>query len=138
MIFIGFAGYYAFAIQAPLGALTCASGPYFVFFDHGRGFIGPEGRKVLDNAIDSVGHCGNSATFISGHTDTSESPLVADKRIQTVRSYLEARGIPRDDIQVQNFGHSELRIPTGDGVSEQQNRRVEVSFGPYSSLYERD
>ena len=135
---VGLVGCFNVAGPAPAIALSCATGPYLVYFDHDRGFVGSEGRKVLDNAIDSVGNCGNSAIFIAGHTDTSESPMVADKRIQTVRAYLEARGIPHDDIRVQNFGHSQLRIPTQDGLREKQNRRVEVSFGPYSSFYEQD
>lgn len=122
----------------PIRALSCATGPYIVFFDHDLGFIDVKGRMVLDNAIASANNCGGSATFLAGHTDTSESPLVADKRLRTVRTYLEARGIPSDDIWMQNFGASQLRIPTGEGVPEEQNRRVEVSFGPSSSLYEED
>jgi outer membrane protein OmpA-like peptidoglycan-associated protein len=49
-----------------------------------------------------------------------------------VRSYLAGRGIPDGVMTTEAFGESRPLIETADGVSEPQNRRVEITFGPGS------
>lgn len=121
---------FAAIASAPTSALSCAQGPYIIFFDHGNAFVDGRARVVLDYAVSSVGNCGYALTYIAGHTDTSEIPSLADKRARVVKAYFAARGVPEDDITTLGMGAAHQRIPTGPDVREEQNRRVEITFGP--------
>jgi outer membrane protein OmpA-like peptidoglycan-associated protein len=85
--------------------------------------------RVLENARQSVGNCGSRRAFLAGHADTNEDPDLAEKRVEVVRAWLEANGVPRADIVTRAFGAEVPRIATVEGVSEPQNRRVEITFG---------
>jgi outer membrane protein OmpA-like peptidoglycan-associated protein len=39
---------------------------------------------------------------------------------------LVRNGVPPQAITIQGFGETHLLVPTGDGVREPQNRRVEI------------
>ena len=39
---------------------------------------------------------------------------------------LVRNGVPRNAISIQGFGDTHLLVPTGQGVREPQNRRVEI------------
>ena len=116
------------SVSQPAQSLSCPVGPYIVFFDSGHAYIRPEQREILDNAILAAGSCMYARTMLAGHTDTSEDPALAQKRLSTVRAYLAAHGIPQEDITLESFGAGQPRIPTPDGVTEPQNQRVEVTF----------
>ena len=118
----------------PAQAISCPQGPYIVFFDEGVAFVDAAGRKILDNAIAAAGNCGYPKTTIVGHIDTSESDGLDAKRARTVKAYFTARGFPEEDIETLHAGQSIQRIPTGPDVPEQQNRRVEVTYGPLLSV----
>jgi len=111
-------------------ALSCAQGPYMVFFTSGSAVLKEDARAILDNAISAVDNCGPTHQLIAGHTDTAEAPNLADKRARTVRAYFIAHGVPEDDIDYMGFGATKLRVATAAQVSEKQNRRVEVIFVP--------
>ncbi len=74
--------------------------------------------------------------MLAGYTDRSGTPKynmgLSERRNTSVRSYLNARGIPDGSISSQAFGESNPRVPTADGVRELQNRRVEITYGPGS------
>ncbi|MEO1169772.1 MAG: flagellar motor protein MotB, partial [Pseudomonadota bacterium] len=46
------------------------------------------------------------------------------------RSYLASRGVPDGAMSSEAFGESRPLVDTADGVREQQNRRVEITYGP--------
>ena len=48
------------------------------------------------------------------------------RRAQTVAAELVRDGVPRNAITIQGFGETHLLVPTGPGVREPQNRRVEI------------
>lgn len=67
---------------------------------------------------------------ITGHTDTTGDRAANDKlsldRAIQVRAALVQQGLPVANARVTGRGERELRVPTGQGVSEPANRRVEV------------
>jgi len=48
------------------------------------------------------------------------------RRAEAVTAELVRRGVPRNIISIQGFGETHLLVPTGPGVRELQNRRVEI------------
>jgi outer membrane protein OmpA-like peptidoglycan-associated protein len=48
------------------------------------------------------------------------------RRAEAVAAELVKDGVPRNAITIQGFGESHLLVPTGPGVREPQNRRVEI------------
>jgi outer membrane protein OmpA-like peptidoglycan-associated protein len=106
--------------------MTCVVGPYVVFFDADNAYINKDARKVLDHVSENADACGYGRTLLSGHTDTKEQSTLARKRVEVVRAYLTAHGIPEADISEKAFGAQHQRIRTGPNVAERQNRRVEI------------
>ena len=48
------------------------------------------------------------------------------RRAQAVQAELVKDGVPQNAITIQGFGDTHLLVPTGPGVREPQNRRVEI------------
>ena len=50
----------------------------------------------------------------------------AMRRAQTVAAELVRNGVAKGEIAIKAFGDTVLLVPTGPGVREPQNRRVEI------------
>jgi outer membrane protein OmpA-like peptidoglycan-associated protein len=115
---------------------VCNSGPYIVFFDWDKDNITADAAQTLDNAVSAYRNCGNAAVMVAGHADRSGSPTynvgLSQRRATNVQAYLSARGIPGAAITTRAFGETQNRVPTPDGVRNDQNRRVEITYGPGS------
>ena len=48
------------------------------------------------------------------------------RRAQAVAAELVKNGVPTNAITIQGFGDTHPLVPTGPGVREPQNRRVEI------------
>jgi OOP family OmpA-OmpF porin len=118
-------------VQAP-----CVAGPFMVFFNTDSDQLTPQGKAILDNAASAYRTCGQAQVMIAGHTDrkgTDQYNVGLSQRIaMAVRTYLVSRGIPDGVITTEAFGESRPLVDTPDGVSEPQNRRAEITFGPGS------
>jgi outer membrane protein OmpA-like peptidoglycan-associated protein len=116
----------------------CKTGPYIVFFEWDKSDITPDAATILNNAVSQYANCGTAAVMLAGHADASGSKTynvgLSERRNESVRAYLNSRGIPDARISSEAFGESQLRVPTDDGVRELQNRRVEVSYGPNAGM----
>lgn len=90
----------------------------------------PESAATLAQAIDNAKKRAGGEIIVVGHTDTVGEPAGNDalsvKRAQAVRDLLIERGFNRDLIEAVGRGQRELLVPTGLGVDEPRNRRVEV------------
>ena len=69
---------------------------------------------------------------IRGHTDAQGSETsnqtLSQNRAQSVRQYLQRKGIPSEQLQANGFGES-LPVASNDNeTGRQQNRRTEVRF----------
>jgi outer membrane protein OmpA-like peptidoglycan-associated protein len=68
---------------------------------------------------------------IEGHTDTTgdaaSNQALSERRAEAVRVYLLTRhGVSAARLEAVGLGETVLLVPTGDGVSEPRNRRVQV------------
>jgi outer membrane protein OmpA-like peptidoglycan-associated protein len=48
------------------------------------------------------------------------------RRAKAVAAQLVTDGVPASEITAQGFGDTNLLVPTGPGVREPQNRRVQI------------
>ncbi|MBV8190267.1 MAG: OmpA family protein [Alphaproteobacteria bacterium] len=101
-----------------------------VFFDWDSANLSPQALGTVQRAADLFKANGNARITATGHTDTSgpESYNVALslRRANVVKDALVRDGVPAQAIVVVGKGESQLLSPTGDGVREPQNRRVEI------------
>ena len=119
-------------LSANYDALLAAMPPpprvFTLYFIEGTTKLAPESTSTLDELRGIV--TPNADVQITGHTDTTGEPAGNDKlsldRAMEVRSALVKEGLPVANARVTGRGQRELRVPTGPGVSESANRRVEV------------
>ena len=129
---------YAFNVApppAPAVAAAAAPAPapsrsYLIFFDWDRADLTDRGRQIIREAAENSTHVQYTRIEVNGYTDTSGSAeynqRLSVRRAQAVTAELVHDGVPRDAISVQGFGETHLLVPTGKGVREPQNRRVEI------------
>ena len=67
---------------------------------------------------------------VNGFTDTSGTPTynqgLSIRRAKSVEAQLIADDVPTSAISIAGYGETHLLVPTGPGVREPQNRRVEI------------
>lgn len=112
---------------ADLGAKT-----FLVFFDWDKYNLTARGAGIVREAASYSQ--GNQYTRIDvdGNTDTSGTPQynqgLSERRARTVADELVRDGVPQNVISMHAYGDTKLLVPTGLGVREPQNRRVEIVF----------
>ncbi len=102
---------------------------YLVFFDFDETVIRPDSASILERVIAAIGELGSSSVNLTGFTDTA-GPAdynmgLSDRRADSVRDYLQGMEVPAA-LNTSGRGEEDLRVPTPDGVAEQENRRVEI------------
>jgi outer membrane protein OmpA-like peptidoglycan-associated protein len=116
------------AYDALLSAMPAPPRVFTLYFIEGTTKLTPESAPQLDELRRAITPA--SDIQITGHTDTTGDAASNDKlsldRAVEVRAALAAEGIPVGAARVTGRGERELSVPTGDGVSEPANRRVEV------------
>jgi outer membrane protein OmpA-like peptidoglycan-associated protein len=113
------------AAPAPAPAQT-----YLVFFDWNQASLSSRAMQVVGQAA-SASHNQNVTTLdVSGYTDTSGTPNynmgLSMRRAQAVAAQLVVDGVSKSEIEIHAYGETHLLVPTGPGVREPQNRRVEI------------
>lgn len=116
---------------APIpGPEPMAQTEYLVFFDFDKANIRPSEEHKIDSAATDVRDRQAGKVTVVGHTDTTGSleynMALSLRRADSVREALIISGVPADIIEVIARGETEPRVPTGDGVREQENRRAEI------------
>jgi opacity protein-like surface antigen len=118
------------AAPAPVATAPAPARTYLVFFDFAQAALTDRARFVVAEAASAARTTGSARIEIAGHTDTVGSAQfnqgLSMRRAEAVAIELEARGIPRAGMVLQAFGFTRLLVPTGPGVREPQNRRVEI------------
>jgi OOP family OmpA-OmpF porin len=103
---------------------------YLVFFDWDRADLTTRARQIIHEAADNSRRVQYTRIEVNGYTDTSGTAAynqrLSVRRAQTVAAELVRDGVPRNAIAIQGFGMTNLLVPTGPGVREPQNRRVEI------------
>ncbi|HTI82593.1 MAG TPA: OmpA family protein [Acetobacteraceae bacterium] len=116
---------------APIAAPAPAPArSYLVFFDWDKATLNDRARQIIREAADNSAHVQYTRIEVNGYTDTSGTPAynqgLSMRRAQTVAGELVRDGVPQGSISIQGFGDTHLLVPTGAGVREPQNRRVEI------------
>ena len=113
------------AAPAPAPAKT-----YLVFFDWDKSSLTPRATQIISEAASDSHTAGTTTIDVSGYTDTSGTPTynqgLSERRAQAVSAQLVADGVSQSEISVHAYGETHLLVPTGPGVREPQNRRVEI------------
>jgi outer membrane protein OmpA-like peptidoglycan-associated protein len=103
---------------------------YLVFFDWDKATLTDRARQIVKEAADNSTRVQVTRIEVNGYTDTSGTPRynqgLSVRRAQAVANELVRDGVPKDVISIQGFGETHLLVPTGPGVREPQNRRVEI------------
>ena len=118
---------------APMAAPAPAVQParsYLVFFDWDKATLTDRARSIIKEAADNSTHVQYTRIDLNGYTDTSGTPQynigLSIRRADAVKGELIRDGVPAASIGTQGFGETHLLVPTGNGVREPQNRRVEI------------
>ena len=116
------------AVQAPPAAAP--SRTYLVFFDWDRADLTARARQIIAEAAQNSTRVQYTRIDVSGHTDTTGSAAynqtLSVRRAQSVAAELVKDGVPRTAIDIHGYGFSRPLVPTGPGIREPQNRRVEI------------
>jgi OOP family OmpA-OmpF porin len=134
-IMVGFR--YAFGAAPPPPApapVAAAPSPvsrsYLAFFDWDKADLTDRARQIVSEAAANSTKVQYTAIEVNGYTDTSGTPRynqgLSVRRAQVVAAELVKDGVPKTAIAIQGFGETHLLVPTGPGVREPQNRRVEI------------
>ena len=117
----------------PAPAAVPAQAPaqsYLVFFDWDKATLTDRARQIIREAADNSTKVQYTRIEVNGYTDTSGTPQynqgLSLRRARAVGGELVRDGVPQDAITIQGFGDTHLLVPTGPGVREPQNRRVEI------------
>jgi len=117
------------AASAPAPAMQPARS-YLVFFDWDRSTLTDRARQIVKEAADNSTHVQYTRIEVNGYTDTSGTPQynqgLSVRRADAVKAELIRDGVPVGSITTKGFGETHLLVPTGPGVREPQNRRVEI------------
>jgi OOP family OmpA-OmpF porin len=103
---------------------------YLVFFDWDKADLTDRARQIIHEAASNSTHVQYTRIDVNGYTDTSGTPQynmgLSVRRAAAVKAELIRDGVPAAAIATQGFGETHLLVPTGAGVREPQNRRVEI------------
>lgn len=106
--------------------------PLVVYFGSGSAAVRAKDEAVLDRASRAFNEGHPVIMSINGSSDKVGSPssnlLLSQQRASSVLRALVARGIPVDRFQLVAKGETEPAVNTPDGVAEERNRRVEISW----------
>jgi OmpA-OmpF porin, OOP family len=103
---------------------------FLVFFDWDKATLTDRARQIVAEAASTSTKVEHTRIEVNGYTDTSGTPQynqgLSMRRAQAVAAELVRDGVPQTAIAIQGFGETHLLVPTGPGVREPQNRRVEI------------
>ncbi len=113
------------AAPAPAPAKT-----YLVFFDWDKYNLTPRATQIISQAASDSKTQNVTTLDVSGYTDTSGTAQynqgLSERRAKAVAAQLVQDGVPASEIEIHAYGETHLLVPTGPGVREPQNRRVEI------------
>jgi outer membrane protein OmpA-like peptidoglycan-associated protein len=132
-LLIGLRYNFGVAPPPPAPAPVPAQAParsYLVFFDWDKATLTDRARQIIGEAADNSTKVQYTRIEVNGYTDTSGTPKynqgLSVRRARAVQAELVKDGVPAGAITIQGFGDTHLLVPTGPGVREPQNRRVEI------------
>ena len=103
-----------------------------VFFDFDQSSLRPDARRMLSEMAEWLNHHDDVSFTIEGHCDrrgTREYNLaLGERRADSVRDYLVARGVSPSRIDTISYGKERLAASGTSDRAHQLNRRARVVF----------
>lgn len=103
-----------------------------ILFNFDKSSVRKSSYDALDAIVDIMKQYDSSKFHIAGYTDSSGAAAYNEKlsreRAASVRSYLVAHGIDKDQITSEGYGEKYPIATNKTAAGRQQNRRVEVSL----------
>jgi outer membrane protein OmpA-like peptidoglycan-associated protein len=105
---------------------------YQLYFKSGTTQLSTSSKAVVPQILQSVKEREPADVSIVGHTDTAGSKAynvrLSTRRARIVHDFLEKAGLKLRGVEITSHGEAFPMVPTGDGVHEPRNRRVEVTI----------
>ena len=118
------------ALIAAPAAIAPAGKSFLVFFDWDKSTLTDRARGIIREAAATSKATAHTRIEVNGYADTSGNPRynqgLSMRRAQVVAAELVRNGVAKGEIAIKAFGDTVLLVPTGPGVREPQNRRVEI------------
>lgn len=124
-------------------AEACIPNWRMIFFESGSSSLDHRARTILENGQTELIALGGTSTLrLGGAADRSGSAAsnlrLSRRRAEAVRDYLAAIGVPWGSMEIVALGETRLLLDTPDGISEPQNRYVElIEIAPPAELERR-
>jgi outer membrane protein OmpA-like peptidoglycan-associated protein len=128
---------YAFGVApvpapAPTPVAEFGAKTFMVFFDWDKANLTARSEGIVRDAATYSAHTQYTRIDVSGNTDTSGTQQynqgLSERRARVVAAELVRDGVPQAAIDMHAYGDTHLLVPTGPGVREPQNRRVEIVY----------
>ena len=120
-------------VAAPMpmaAAPSPVSRSYIVFFDWDKADLTDRARQIVSEAAANSTKVQYTRLEVNGYTDASGTPAynhsLSLRRADAVAAELVKDGVPKSAIAIEGYGETHPLVPTGAGVREPQNRRVEI------------
>jgi OmpA-OmpF porin, OOP family len=117
---------------APMPVADVGAKTFLVFFDWDRADLTSRSQAIVQDAATYSTHTQYTRIDVDGNTDTSGTAQynmgLSERRARVVAGELVRDGVPQAAISMHAYGETKLLVPTGEGVREPQNRRVEIVF----------
>jgi len=113
-----------------LGNLPSKAVSILFYFEPGTSEIVQSSKDQVSNLMNTVSSYEPASIDIIGHSDRAgdadKNYALALERAHAVEKFLIENNVNLERISVVSYGENDPLVPTEDGVSEPQNRRVEV------------
>lgn len=113
-------------------AQTAPASGFIVYFPFDRSTLDQQAQSVIAAAAQEFQRSGSALISVRGHTDTSGNAsynqALSERREQAVAGELLRLGVPQTAITGEALGETDPAVPTGDGVPEAANRRVDIAI----------
>lgn len=127
---------YAFNVAppaaAPMPVADLGAKTFLVFFDWDRADLTGRSQGIIRDAANYAMGTRYTRIDVDGNADTSGNPGynqgLSERRANVVAAEMVRNGIPQSAISIHAYGDTKLLVPTGPGVREPQNRRVEIIY----------
>ncbi len=119
------------AVAPAIAALPQPPLRFTLFFQNNTSELVPESLARIREMARAIRERAPVEIGLDGHTDTvgsrEHNEALSLKRARTAASLLAAEGLDPSLFDIVPHGKEELLVPTGDGIPEPRNRRVEVT-----------
>jgi len=113
-----------------LAAQPLPPAQFTLFFIEGKDEFTDESKRIVDSVFAEIAKRPIPDVIVIGHTDSvgndAANDVLSRQRADVVRAAFAARGLADDKVVTIGRGKRDLAVPTGDGVAEPRNRRVEI------------